>query len=511
MSDFLNFNVDDEIIDGNPEYNITQKLNGKYEIDLANEIIQDGTSLNKAIFDKLKKINRILGYNSVTSEDLGNDEINLQTENIEINNIENNERILMTSNGIALPAKDFSVSRTTSGLYYGKVIKLASGRKFSIMHESASNASLKAKYTDNDFVNYTEVNLASTLGNNFYNEFDIIELENENILICGMDYDYGKSYYAILNKNGVVVKNPTEIGYSGQQPKLLKLSNGNIMLVNGGANGYAGIFNNNGSLIKSRQYIGNLGNARFEISKYSGNVIIYGLATDTGKNYIKILDGNLNVLLNITTNDGSIRTLNSLSNGEIFMCLENIGSPTYKYYVVYDESGNIVKEKTLLKQNGGEATSVVLNNGNILLALFNTNNQIYVLDSEYNVISTKNGVDGLTPQMQQMENGNIFVSYVLRNSNRYLYCMILDKSGNIVKNTSISNTYTQNTTIFNFGNDDIYVLSNTGLLSIIAFAMGNYTFYFNNVLIDTALQPNKYYELIYNSSLNKFIAEEVRV
>lgn len=32
----------------------------------------------------------------------------------------------------------------------------------------------------------------------------------------------------------------------------------------------------------------------------------------------------------------------------------------------------------------------------------------------------------------------------------------------------------------------------------------------NDIEIDTILQPSKYYELVYNESQNKFIAQEVR-
>lgn len=60
MSDFINFV--DEIIDGTPKYTITSNGDGTSNIELANEIIQQGTALNKA---SLNKINAIIGYNNL--------------------------------------------------------------------------------------------------------------------------------------------------------------------------------------------------------------------------------------------------------------------------------------------------------------------------------------------------------------------------------------------------------------------------------------------------------------
>lgn len=58
MSDFLQ--IEDEIIDGDPQYLVTDNVNGTKSITLANEIIQQGTALNKV---ELYKLNSVLGYN----------------------------------------------------------------------------------------------------------------------------------------------------------------------------------------------------------------------------------------------------------------------------------------------------------------------------------------------------------------------------------------------------------------------------------------------------------------
>lgn len=60
MSDFLQ--IEDEIIDGDPQYLVTDNVNGTKSITLANEVIHEGTSLNHATF---KSLNAILGYNKI--------------------------------------------------------------------------------------------------------------------------------------------------------------------------------------------------------------------------------------------------------------------------------------------------------------------------------------------------------------------------------------------------------------------------------------------------------------
>lgn len=58
MSDFLQ--IEDEVINGTPKYNITSNGDGTSSIILANEVVHSGTPLNKGTLDK---INNVLGYN----------------------------------------------------------------------------------------------------------------------------------------------------------------------------------------------------------------------------------------------------------------------------------------------------------------------------------------------------------------------------------------------------------------------------------------------------------------
>lgn len=72
-------NVVDEIINGTPKYNITENSDGTKEIELANDIVVEGTPLNKNIFNKIENV---LSYQIPTYEE---EEIQIQGNPI-INN-----------------------------------------------------------------------------------------------------------------------------------------------------------------------------------------------------------------------------------------------------------------------------------------------------------------------------------------------------------------------------------------------------------------------------------------
>lgn len=61
MSDFLQFI--DEILDGDPKFNITDNADGTKNIELATEVIQEGTELSKA---GMNRLNAVLGYNETS-------------------------------------------------------------------------------------------------------------------------------------------------------------------------------------------------------------------------------------------------------------------------------------------------------------------------------------------------------------------------------------------------------------------------------------------------------------
>lgn len=60
-------NVQDEIIEGSPKYNITDNTDGTKNIELANNVIQQGSALNKVVFDKIDE-----GFRKLSLKNIGN-------------------------------------------------------------------------------------------------------------------------------------------------------------------------------------------------------------------------------------------------------------------------------------------------------------------------------------------------------------------------------------------------------------------------------------------------------
>ena len=60
-------NVQDEIIEGTPKYNITDNSDGTKNIELANTVIQEGSALNKVVFDKVDE-----GFRKLSLKSIGN-------------------------------------------------------------------------------------------------------------------------------------------------------------------------------------------------------------------------------------------------------------------------------------------------------------------------------------------------------------------------------------------------------------------------------------------------------
>lgn len=79
-------NVQDEIINGTPKYNITSNGDGTSNIELANEIVSEGTNLNRALFNKIENV---LSYQVPTATKNVISETEYTYNNINISSIEN--------------------------------------------------------------------------------------------------------------------------------------------------------------------------------------------------------------------------------------------------------------------------------------------------------------------------------------------------------------------------------------------------------------------------------------
>lgn len=60
-------NAQDEIIEGSPKYNIIDNTDGTKNIELANNVIQQGSALNKVVFDKIDE-----GFRKLSLKNIGN-------------------------------------------------------------------------------------------------------------------------------------------------------------------------------------------------------------------------------------------------------------------------------------------------------------------------------------------------------------------------------------------------------------------------------------------------------
>lgn len=87
-------NILDEIIDGVPKYNITPNADGTSNIELANDVIVNGTALNKSLFDKIENV---LSYNAINGEyNETNQNIEYTLQSLDTTSLSNNMRVLIS-------------------------------------------------------------------------------------------------------------------------------------------------------------------------------------------------------------------------------------------------------------------------------------------------------------------------------------------------------------------------------------------------------------------------------
>ena len=147
MSDFLNFT--DEIIDGTPKYTIIANGDGTNNIELANDIVQEGTFLNKANFNRL---NRVLGYEKITGvynpiTQIANYDYPFFTSE----DLTNNLRILVQgANNPTAPATNFSIEKeyTTIGTGAFAIIRKIEMSNGNIMAVASDSANLSITILD---------------------------------------------------------------------------------------------------------------------------------------------------------------------------------------------------------------------------------------------------------------------------------------------------------------------------------------------------------------------------
>lgn len=317
------------------------------------------------------------------------------------------------------------------------------------------------------------------IGNNFGNP-KIIELDNNNIMIVG---GYAKEQLIIIDNQGNIVKELTQIipDDTGGYTSVLKMSDNRIMIISCGINVstylHMVIVNQNGNIIKSDTNLGQYLNKPQLIEMNNGNIMIIGYRS--GGNYpakIIILDKS-GTIVKSATNIGDYYAnpqLIETSNNKIVIFGDDGTLGGAGRYSVYDESGNQLIESTTISSVFNGINVIKYSKGNIIAVASVNNAQSTSYKGALAIIDN---------------NGNKLIEKTL--GDNMIYPFINELSDN---------------TLLVIGSSSQSYPTYKSLKAL----SSNINATLNDIDIDTAIAKDKYYELVYNETQNKFIAEEVR-
>lgn len=517
MSQFLQ--LDDEIINGSPEYTLTQKPNGNYEIELANEIVHEGTNLNKS---GLSSLNAILGYNEITGTYNPTTSTAEFTTEIDTSNFINNQRLLVQCmNKVSMPATDYNIIKSPAfsvSFMAQKIIELDNGNTMHIGFDNSSNSIgyfLILDQTGNEILN-------SAIGNyHYYN--NAIKMSDGNIFEIGITNNSSYSgRINIISQTGTIIKSNTSIGNGFNNQQLIEMSNGNILIT--GNNQYnnitAIVLDKSGNIVKSLKTLSISGYIVSNlINLENNNVMLIGYSGNTG--FVSIIDKDLNVIhdrIDIGTFFALSKAI-KMTNGNILifgrLSAQNWGG----YYAIVKQDGTILKSSTLLGDYYNTFDLLEMSNGNIMFVGANstsgTQGYIAIINQDGTIIkSNTNIAQNLSnPKLLEMSKGNIIA--IGNNISNYCNLVMLNTNGNIVKEESTINNILLEPKPLEMSNGNIIIngyspSSAKSRFTIIEPFSISGTASLNGILLDTFLVKDKYYELVYNETLDKFIAEEVR-
>lgn len=186
--------------------------------------------------------------------------------------------------------------------------------------------------------------------------------------------------------------------------------------------------------------------------------------------------------------------------------------------VIINKNGEIVKSETSIGSQFNVSNMVGLDNGNILI-LGNYSTDLYgiIIDQQGNAVKNSWWITSqiYNPKPFKLSNGYIVIMGYSSTSSDGIYMMIVDQQGdNVLGNRGNMGAF-WNPKFIETDEGDLIMLGGsksgyTGQFEIIGFVSSFNNVTLNNVVVDTLLGKDKYYELVYNLTLNKFIAEEVR-
>lgn len=366
----------------------------------------------------------------------------------------------------------------------------------------------------------------TNITNNF-NSPKLVELDNKNIMIVGFANSSYNCHMMIVDNQGNTIKSDTVINSPFYGINLLKLSNGNILLYgyypDGSYYGDIAIYDQEGTPIKTVTSIGNYYQNIYAIETSDHKIAI------AGSNYTS-----LNSHISIYNLDGSLIRNVSITNG--MQSPKIIEMSNHKLLIVGNDSSNKINvsicnlDGTNLtnysdKVSGILAEAVELSTGNILIVSNDSsvgNLYAVIIDKNANVIRSYPSYIGSYHmnnkfnKILKMSNGNILIVGYYNNNGYAGYAMMLDNEGNIVKSSTLLHQYFANTHMLEMSDGNIMITGNVSTSSnesnimILKPYSDSFNVTINNVVCDTAIEKDKFYELVYDQTLNKFIGEEVR-
>lgn len=524
MSDFLNFNIIDEIPDGEPRFNITDNPDGTKNIELANELVQEGTTLNKVTFDKLKKINTIMGYEKINGiYDPINDVINLNHPNINESDIIDSIRVLLQPINFNVPITNVSLigeaTSIASAYNTPKSVQLNNGNILVVGCNS-----YQGNYAG--YITIYNVDGVKIVPNKYVSEYlydpKIIKLSNNNIMLLGGDNASGV-YYTIIDENGNIVVPTKILSLNYANYDAIHLSNNNIMILgNQSRTAHFTIIDENGDIIVNDVTLyDNMYNPKL-VELDNNNIMIVGSTNSGATNSANVVVVNNlgNIVKDITNIGDGFTYVNilKLNNGNVFVmgCKTSDRSGDY-YFSIIDENINILVQPTKLGNNFKYFDFIQLSNNNILIV-----GSVYcaIVSLTGEIIMSKTNISSYMsyPKLLKYSGGNTIIVGVQDGSPYKLYVSIIKDDGTLLLKDFVGKNNFMNPYIIELNNSNLFIVGSgsssayTGYFQFLkALFSENIVCKLNNKNIDTLLKQNSYYELVFNNNQNKFIANEITI